>query len=153
MCKPESSSCSSISMMWGRVVESAPLFFLQASLWPGESGAPSSESLPHCIWTSGGFCCSLRQFVFSFVTTSLRATEAEWWKPNRLLWPGSRHPAFPPPFPCCFVRLLDTLASIFEPSESSELPSYGSKHCNHNKHTDVYSWAQRETMHFSSING
>lgn len=145
--KPESSSCNSISEICLCVTESVTLSsgrFLQASLSLLEGRVSSSqtnrsESLPHFIWTSRRFGCSLRQSLLSFFVPSLRATEAEWLQIHRLLRPESRHPPFPPPFACCLDCLLETLT--FDSSESSELPSYGSKSYNHNKRTHFNSWS------------
>lgn len=49
---------------------------------------------------------------------------------NLLLLLRNLQPPPPPPFPC-LVRLLETPTSTSDSSESSELPSYGSKNYNH----------------------
>lgn len=154
-CTPESSNwqSSSTSMVGAGIVESLAIFSfwsLQQSLsrWGGRmssSQTHSSESLPHFIWTSKRCCCSVTGSLIPFFTTSLR--EAGWWT-NLLLLPENRQPPPPPPFPC-LVRLLGTLSSMVDSSDSSELPSYGSKNYNH-KPVCIQSYTHRTAGCFCS---
>lgn len=129
--EPESSSCSSICTVWICVVEwvvfSSAVFL--------KSQSHSSESLAHFIWTSLSYliaeCSSMKGSLIPVFSILLKARAAGWCRTARLLRPERRHP---PPFPCCLVCLLLTPASVFNRSESSELPSYGSKNYNH-EHT------------------
>lgn len=131
--KPESSKwqSSSTSMAWACIVESVGIVFLRSlppslSLWEDRTSSSqthSSESLPHFIWTSKRCCWSATGSLIPLFMASLR--EAWWWWRNLLLRPRNRQP--PPPPLACLVGLLETPTSTFESSESSELPSYGSK--------------------------
>lgn len=130
--------CNSMSRGWLGIVESwviSSTRSLQPSLSVREgretrSHGHSSESLPHFIWTSRRCCCCVTRSGPPSFTRSLRAREGGWWGIDRLFRRETRHPPSPP-FPCCLVRLPETTAAMLNSSESSELPSYGSKNYNH----------------------
>lgn len=123
----ESSCCSSMCVVWKHVesvVFSSAVFL--------KSQSHSSESLPHFIWTSLSYliadCSATQGSLIPVFIILLKARAAGWCRTACLLRPERRHP---PPFPCCLVCLLLMPASAFDWSESSELPSYGSKNYNH----------------------
>lgn len=133
-CMPESSNWQSgwTSMVWACCVELLAVFSfrsLQPSLswWGGRVSSSQthiSESVPYFIWTSEGCSCSVTGSRTPFFISSLR--EVGWWRINPLLLLRTLQPPPPPPF-ACLVRLLETPTSTSDSSESSELPSYGSK--------------------------
>lgn len=134
--KPGSSNWqqSPTSIAWLWIDESLDLWSLRSlhsTLLELSSQTHSSESLTHFIWTSISCFCSAVGFLILDLTTSLRAAEEDWLRMNLLLLHKNRLPPPPPLFPCCLLRLPKTPPLAFDSSESSELPSYGSKNYTH----------------------
>lgn len=129
---PESSSWGCILTVCACAVRSSVVLPVRSPHPPLEevgvssSQTHSSLSLPQFIWMSWGSGCSVTRSLWLFFNTSLNTEVVGWFRENLLLRPKNRPPPLPPR-PCSFI-LLVTAALPTDSSESSELPSYGSKH-------------------------